>query len=76
MRDMKKFAKKCLPVLLIAALLVPCCSLTSCSSSKKNTTNGREVMYERPQTNKGSKVNSKIKVRGTNKRNRHTTRSY
>ncbi len=33
-------------------------------------------MYKRQQTNKGSKVNSNIKVRGTNKRNRHTTRTY
>lgn len=72
---MKRFAKKCMPLLLIAALLVPCCTVVSCGSSRKSNT-GQEVMYKRKQTNKGSKVNSNIKVRGTNKRNRHTTRTY
>lgn len=72
---MKHIVKKCMPLLLMAALLVPCCAVASCGSSKKSPA-GREVMYERHQSNKGSKVNSKIKVRGTNKRNRHTTRTY
>ena len=73
---MKSIVKKSLPVLLIAALLAGCCSLTACGSSKRSNNNGREVMYTRAQTNKGSKVKSNIKVRGTNKRNRHTTRTY
>jgi len=72
---MKKIIRKSLPLLLVAALFVPCCTLASCGGSKNSQT-GREVMYTRHQSNKGSKVKSNIKVRGTNKHNRHTTRTY
>ena len=41
----------------------------SCKSSEK-------TMYERQQSNKARKVKSNIKVRGTNKANSHTTRTY
>lgn len=74
---MKRLLKKSLPFVLIAALALPCATLPSCSSSKENSrANKPEMMYERHQSNKGSKVKSNIKVRGTNKKNRHTTRTY
>ena len=33
-------------------------------------------MYERHQSNKARNIKSNIKVKGTNKANSHTTRSY
>ncbi|MBP5542056.1 MAG: hypothetical protein J6X88_10465 [Bacteroidales bacterium] len=66
-----------MPILLIAAVLAMCGTVTSCSSNKQlgtKPTNGS--MYERQQSNRGSKVKSNIKVRGSNKSNGHTTRSY
>ena len=69
--------KKSMPILLIAAVLAMCGTVTSCSSNKQlgtKPTNGS--MYERQQSNRGSKVKSNIKVRGSNKSNGHTTRSY
>ncbi|MBR4739067.1 MAG: hypothetical protein IK058_03585 [Bacteroidales bacterium] len=72
---MKNLLKKSLPILLVAAVLAMCGTVTSCSSSK-GTKRGNGSMYERHQTNRGSKVKSNIKVRGSNKSNGHTTRSY
>ena len=74
---MKNLLKKSMPILLIAAVLAMCGTVTSCSSNKQlgtKPTNG--YMYERQQSNRGSKVKSNIKVRGTNRTNGHTTRSY
>ncbi len=66
---MKRILKKAFPLLLAASVLVMSGMAVSCQSSQK-------TMYERHQTNKGSKVKSNIKVRGTNKANRHTTRTF
>ena len=74
---MKNLLKKSMPILLIAAVLAMCGAVTSCSSNKQlgtKPTNGS--MYERQQSNRGSKVKSNIKVRGSNKSNGHTTRNY
>ena len=76
MKNMKTLLKKSLPLLLAAAVLSMCGIATSCSSSKHGTERGNGTMYERHQSNKGAKVKSNIKVRGTNKANQHTTRSY
>lgn len=65
---MKKILRKGLPLLLAAAVLAMSGLAVSCSSG--------ETMYGRKQTNKSRKVNTNIKVRGTNKANSHTTRSY
>ena len=66
---MKNILKKGRPIVLAAAVLAMSgMAVSSCSSEK--------TMYERHQTNKGTKVKSNIKVKGTNKANRHTTRSY
>ncbi len=66
---MKRIAKKTLPVMLLAGVLAMSGALASCGSSQR-------TMYERQQSNKSQKVKSNIKVRGTNKANSHTTRSY
>ncbi|MBR1785243.1 MAG: hypothetical protein IJ760_07415 [Bacteroidales bacterium] len=74
---MKRMTKRMAPVLIAAALLLPCCMAAGCASERKSSpANKQEVLYERHQSNKGSKVKSNIKVRGTNKKNRHTTRTY
>ena len=73
---MKNLLKKSLPVMLVIAVLAMCGTVTSCSSNRPGTKRGNGSMYERHQTNRGSKVNSNIKVRGTNKSNSHTTRTY
>lgn len=73
---MKKLLRKSLPILLVAAVLTMCGTFTSCSSSKPGTKRGSGTMYERYQSGRGSKVKSNIKVRGSNKSNGHTTRSY
>lgn len=65
---MKHIAKKIMPVVLAAAVLAMSGLAVSCG--------GEQNMYERHQTSKGVKVKSNIKVQGTNKANRHTTRSY
>lgn len=67
---MKKIVKKALPLMLIAGILALTGVQVSCSSSNKT------YMFERQQTNKSRKINSNIKVKGTNKANSHTTRSY
>ena len=65
---MKKLIKIGVPLLLLVGILAMSGTLSSCSSEK--------TMYERQKTNKSRKVNSNIKVRGTNHANGHTTRSY
>jgi len=65
---MKRIFKKAFPLLLAASVLAMSGMAVSCQSEK--------TMYERHQTNKGSKVKSNIKVRGTNKSNSHTTRTF
>ena len=66
--NMRRILKKALPMLLLASVLSMSGVTVSCQSNK--------TMYERHQTNKGRKVKSNIKVRGTNKANGHTTRTY
>ena len=64
----KRMLKKTMP-LLLAALVVSACTLAvGCKSN--------DTMYGRKQTNKGATIKSNIKVRGSNKANGHTTRSY
>lgn len=66
---MKHSLKKIMPIVLAVAVLAMSGLTVSCASSEAN-------MYERHQSSKGVKVKSNIKVQGTNKANRHTTRSY
>ena len=67
---MKMTLKKGLSLMMVAIILgTSVVAFTACASSEK-------TMYERHQTNKGRKVKSNIKVRGTNKANGHTTRTY
>ena len=65
---MKRFMKKLLPLMIVVGVLAMTGALSSCGSS--------DNMYERRQSNKGRKINSNIKVKGTNKSNSHTTRTY
>ena len=67
---MKQIMKKLLPLVLIAGILALTGVQVGCGSSSKSN------MYERQQSNKSRKINSNIKVKGTNKANSHTTRSY
>ncbi len=55
--------------LLLAALVVSESMLAVGCKSDDN-------MYGRKQTNKGTTIKSNIKVKGSNKTNGHTTRSY
>jgi hypothetical protein len=71
---MKRILKKSLPLVLIAALLSLGGVAVSCKSSKSRANSG-EVMYPR-KSSKSQKVKSNIKVKGNNKANGHTTRSY
>lgn len=76
---MKNILKKAMPLLLIAAVLSLSGMQLSCGSSSKShsrSNSSKGVMYERHQSNKGHKVKSNIKVKGTNKANGRTTRSY
>jgi hypothetical protein len=73
---MKNLLKKSLPIMLVAAVLAMCGTVTSCASNELGTKRGNGSMYERQQTSRGAKVKSNIKVRGSNKSNGHTTRSY
>lgn len=66
---MKRILKKMLPLLLLAGVLAMSGVEVSCSSSNPQ-------MYQRKQSNKSRKINSNIKVRGTNKANSNTNRSY
>lgn len=65
---MKANLKKALPLLLIAGVLAMSGVTVSCG--------GSDTMYERSQSNKGRKIKSNIKVKGNNKSNGRTTRSY
>ena len=65
---MRKILKKAFPLLLIAGVLALSGVQVSCKSS--------DNMYERKQSNSGRKIKSNIKVKGTNKANSHTTRTY
>ncbi|MBR1767058.1 MAG: hypothetical protein IJ745_08530 [Bacteroidales bacterium] len=67
---MKIRLKKLLPLVIMAGVLAMSGVQVSCKSSDGVN------MYERQQTNKGRKVKSNIKVKGTNKSNSHTTRTY
>ena len=67
---MKRVMKKLMPLLLIAGVLALTGVQVSCGSSQKGN------MFERRQTNKGRTIKSNIKVKGTNKSNGHTTRTY
>ena len=73
---MRNILKKSMPILLAAAVLAMSGLAVSCGSSKKGTTRGNGTMYERHQSNKGTKVKSNIRVHGNNKANGHTTRTY
>lgn len=66
---MKSILKKSLPLVLIAAILALSGVQVSCGSSN-------ETMYPRKTSRKGQTVKSNIKVKGTNKSNSHTTRTY
>lgn len=70
MEKAKKTMRLALPVALVVAVLALGGVATGCSSSKSST------MYERQQSNKARKVKSNIKVKGNNRANSHTTRSY
>ncbi len=72
---MKNVLKKVLPVMLMAGVLALSGVVVSCGSSSKSSSKSG-VMYERHQSNSARKVKSNIKVRGTNKANSHTTRTY
>ncbi|MGX8712172.1 MAG: hypothetical protein ACSW8I_00615 [bacterium] len=66
---MKRIAKKLLPFLMLAAVVSIGTLPVSCQSSKGS-------MYERKKSNSSRAVKSNIKVKGTNKANSHTTRTY
>lgn len=66
---MKNILKKSLPFALIAAILALGSIQISCKSSS-------ETMYPRKSSKKSQTVKSNIKVKGTNKANSHTTRTY
>ncbi len=55
-------------MLMAAIVAMSCAALGACRSE--------QTMYGRKQSNKGATVKSNIKVKGSNKANGHTTRSY
>ena len=65
---MKRILKKAMPLLLAALVMSASMLAVGCKSE--------DTMYGRKQTNKGSTIKSNIKVKGSNKTNGHTTRSY
>lgn len=65
---MKKTLKKVMPLMLAALVMSASMLAVGCKSN--------DTMYGRKQTNKGATVKSNIKVKGSNKANGHTTRSY
>lgn len=67
---MKNTLKKVVSLMLVVCIVTISCVFVSCESSSEST------MYERKQSNKSTTVKSNIKVRGNNKDNGHTTRSY
>ena len=66
---MKYRAKKTMSLLMMACIVAMSCAAFSACRSE-------QTMYGRKQTNKGATVKSNIKVKGSNKANGHTTRSY
>jgi len=75
---MKRIIKKLFPLILVAGVLALTGVQVSCGSGARGYSGSYSdgIMYERHKSNKGRKVKSNIKVRGTNKANGHTTRSY
>lgn len=65
---MKRILKNAMPLLLAALVMSASMLAVGCKSD--------DNMYGRKQTNKGSTIKSNIKVKGSNKTNGHTTRSY
>ena len=65
---MKKTLKKVMPLMLAALVMSASMLAVGCKSE--------DTMYGRKQSNKGSTIKSNIKVKGSNKANGHTTRSY
>ena len=65
---MKKILKKAMPLMLAALVMSASMLAVGCKSE--------DTMYGRKQSNKGSTIKSNIKVKGSNKANGHTTRSY
>ena len=66
---MKRILKNSIPMLLVVAVLSLTGVFSACGSTNDN-------MYKRSQSNKARTVKSNIKVKGTNRANGHTTRSY
>ena len=79
---MKRIIKKLFPLILVTGVLALTGVQVSCGSGSRGYSRSYSgsysdgIMYERHKSNKGRKVKSNIKVRGTNKANGHTTRSY
>ena len=67
---MKKCAKVLLSLTLVVGLMAVCGGFTSCGSSKEAT------MYPNKKYKSSKVVKSNISVRGTNKKNGSTYRSY
>ena len=67
---MKKYAKLFLLLLLAGGLLTVSGTFVSCKSSKSST------MYETKKYSQSKTIKQNIKIKGTNKRNGHTYRSY
>ena len=69
---MKNILKKSMPLVLAAAVLAMSGMAVACGGSRSDGA----TMYERHHSSNSVKVKSNIKVRGNNKTNGHTTRSY
>lgn len=67
---MKKCAKALVSLVLVVGLMAVCGGFTSCKSSSSAT------MYPTKKYNSSKVVKSNISVRGTNKKNGSTYRSY
>jgi hypothetical protein len=67
---MKKCAKAFMSLVLVVGLMAVCGGFSSCGSSRSNT------MYPTKKYKSSKVVKSNISVRGTNKKNGSTYRSY
>ncbi|MBR6441541.1 MAG: hypothetical protein IKS44_05805 [Bacteroidales bacterium] len=67
---MKKCAKLFFLLLVVGGLLTLGGTFVSCKSSKSTT------MYETKKYSQSKTIKQNIKIKGTNKRNGHTYRSY
>ena len=65
---MKRILKNAMPLMLAALVMSASMLAVGCKSD--------DNMYGRKQSNKGATIKSNIKVKGSNKTNGHTTRSY